>query len=291
MSAPSPSSASYQSPHSAFTPTTPNPYFHPSFSPFGMPPPPQSNFPMMGQGLGMPGSYPFLPSFHPGFMGTPFSQGLGGSGGSGSFGGNGNSFNNSGSGGTGFGFGGQSQDSLGSFRALLEDSSDRSTPQQQQQQENSTGGGVGSLGTSTSQSSDSGANSLGMSSSASNSAGIGPGGISSSSSSSAGGMAGGGMGGVNGLPPAPMPASSSSSMYGGYSPMAPLGYPGLSPMLGMSNPMFMPMMPSPVMPQHYSSMQPGHAGPGGPLSAMGHMAAMGSHLPGPGAGLPHSNGS
>ncbi|PVD24345.1 hypothetical protein C0Q70_14826 [Pomacea canaliculata] len=258
------SSSSYQSPHSAFTPMG-HSYFHHGFTPFGMHPSPQSNFSMMSQGLGMPASYSFIPSFHPGFMGHPFSQGLGT--------GSGNSFSSSGSSAGGFGFG-QGQETMGSFRALLEDSPERTLTDQQSASSsisNSIGGGGLSAG-----SPDGNAMSMPGVTSASGSSGMGSGGGFGNSSSS-----------MSGLPHASM-QSSSNAMYG-YSPMS-LGYAGLSPMLGMSNPMFMPVMPSSMMGQHYP-MQHGPGAPGGPLSAMGHMAAMGAHLSGPGAGMPPSSGN
>lgn len=260
------SSTAYQSGHSAFTPTNPS-YFHPGLSPFGMPAPPQSNFPMMSQGLAMPGSYPFLPSFHSGFMGSPFGQGLSGSGGS--------SFGSSGAG--GYGFGGQSSDGLGSFRALLDESPERNAAQQQPGGSSSSSNGMGNSGGASSLSSDGRMSGVGNAASGMGSSMNGAG------NPMAGGGAGGlgiGSGGMNGLPM----HSSAPSMYGN-SAMS-LGYPGLFPMLSpMPNPMFMPMVPSPMMGQHYP-MQPSHSDPSGPLSAMGHMAAMGSHLSGPGSGLP-----
>lgn len=162
-------------------------------------------------------------------MGSPFSQGVGG-------GSAGTGFNS----GSSFGFG-QGSESIGSFRALLEDSPSASVSMQNGNNGNSNG--------SSSDSSESNMN------------------LAGSDNSNMGG----------GVP------SSSSSMYG-YSSM-PLGYP-LSPMLSMPNPMFMPMMPSAMMGQHYPSMQSSSSSP---LSAMGHMAAMGSHLSQPGTGLPPSS--
>ena len=233
---------------------------------------------MMSQGLGMAGSYPFLPSFHSGFMGSPFSQGLSGSGGSG-FGGSG------GGGAGGYGFGGQGSDGLGSFRALLDESPDRSAAQQQPGG-GSSSNGMGNGGGTSNLVSDGGMSGTGNTASSIGNAMDGS--INGSGSSMGGGGLGVGSGGMNGLPSVPPMQSSAPSMYGN-SAMS-LGYPGLFPMLSpMSNPMFMPMMPSPMMGQHYP-MQSSHNAPPGPLSAMGHMAAMGSHLSGPGSGLPPPTG-
>ena len=238
-----------------FNPVNPS-FFHAGISPYAMSMSPQAGFhPMMPHGLALPGSYPFLPTFHPGFVGAPFNQGVAAASGSAA------GFCRTGQYGVGqFGLMGQCFDDQGKLCPLPDEGGDGGGLVHQQAvvpaRRGIRGTGDDHIGLVHQQAvvpARRGIRGTGDDHGALARDSTLDGSFCPESGTDVGSLSHGNASHAAYLSSPSVPNASPAFYGGGHVPL------GLFPMLGpMSNPMFVPMIPSGMMAQQFGQMQPAH---------------------------------